>query len=94
MTELPSRDDLEKTLSAAGSAHHEYEQNALDGLRDEQWEGWYAAYVLGRLGDFAPPSSLTRWIREAPAEADWAAAAAGHLEEQLRDGTERPSGGP
>ncbi len=64
MTAPPARQDLEDALAAAGTAHHEYEQNLLGGKRDEQWPGWYAAYVLGRLGDFASPTSITRWRRE------------------------------
>lgn len=38
---------LRDALSAAGGAHHDYETNFLRGTRDEQWAGWYAAYVLG-----------------------------------------------
>ena len=30
--------------------------------RDERWAGWYAAYVLGRVGDFATPSDLAEWL--------------------------------
>lgn len=48
-----SQEDLERALSAAGAAHHDYEQKTLNGVRDELWPGFYAAYVLGRLGDFA-----------------------------------------
>jgi hypothetical protein len=25
---------------------------------------WYAAYVLGRLGDFTTPTLLTQWLLE------------------------------
>ena len=52
MTNPPFDSDLAAVLSAAGSAHHEYEQTALKGVRDELWAGFYAAFVLGRLGDF------------------------------------------
>jgi hypothetical protein len=58
MTDLPSDSALAEALSAAGAAHHEYEQTALKGLRDELWSGFYAAFVLGRLGDFTAASSL------------------------------------
>ena len=51
-----SQSDLERALSAAGAAHHDYEQETLKGVRDELWTGLYAAYVLGRLGDFAAPA--------------------------------------
>ena len=53
----PSLDDLTQTLAQAGSAHHDFEQNILAGVRDELWHGFYAAFVLGRLGDFATPSA-------------------------------------
>ena len=79
----PSREDLRKALAAAGPVHHEYEQNFLGGARDEQWAGWYAAYVLGRLGDFAAPTSLTRWLEEAPGEDDWATGAAAHVARRM-----------
>ncbi len=72
----PGEKELYDALQAAGAAHHEFEQNALAGVRDEQWPGWYAAYVLGRLGDFAAPSELARWLEEASLEGDWSANAA------------------
>ncbi len=74
---------LEQALAAAGAAHHEYEQNVLGGERDAQWAGWYAAFVLGRIGDFAPPSTLTRWLENTMAEGDWAAAAATRILQEL-----------
>ena len=76
MQEIPSHDALAAALRAAGAAHHEYETRFLDGVRDEQWPGWYAAYVLGRLGDFATPTHLAGWLEEAALEGDWAANAA------------------
>ena len=68
----PSRDQLREALSAAAGAHHDYEQVALGGQRDAQWSGFYAAYVLGRLGDFASPSALAGWLEAAPEADDWA----------------------
>ena len=62
----PSQDDLTKALGDAGSAHHEYEQVTLGGKRDEQWPAFYAAYTLGRIGDFAVPCALSRWLKVAP----------------------------
>lgn len=79
----PARQDLEDALAAAGAAHHEYEVNLLGGKRDEQWPGWYAAYVLGRLGDFTSPTSLSRWLEKAPADGDWSVSAAAHVLRQL-----------
>ena len=70
MVSTPTEQQLRKTLSAAGSAHHDYESNFLSGARDEQWAGWYSAYVLGRLGDFATPTLLTRSLEEASGEGE------------------------
>ena len=83
MVDRPGEQQLREALKAAGSAHHEYEQGYLGGERDEAWPGWYAAYVLGRLGDFATPSELTRWLEEAPADDDWSESAAAFVLERL-----------
>ena len=69
------RADLVEALQAAGRAHHEFESVALGGERDELWAGFYAAYVLGRLGDFAGPSALAARIEGVDGE-PWAEAAA------------------
>lgn len=79
----PSQDELEKALSDAGSAHHDYEQVFLTGKRDEQWSGFYAAYTLGRVGDFASPSALSNWLEGAPGDENWAATAAHHVLSRL-----------
>jgi len=79
----PSREQIGVALQAAGAAHHEYEVNALHGRHDERWPGWYAAYVLGRLGDFVTPTILAGWLSEAPASDDWLRAAADYIEERL-----------
>jgi hypothetical protein len=68
----PSRDKLREALVAAGGAHHDYEQGTLGGQRDALWSGFYAAYVLGRLGDFASPTELAAWLEAAPEADDWA----------------------
>ncbi len=82
--EKPSQEELTKALQAASTAHHDFETNVLQGVRDEQWPGWYAAYVLGRLGDFVSASTLSNWLSNAPASDDWPHGAAAHVEEQLR----------
>ena len=79
----PSQDELEKALSDAGPAHHDYEQVTLAGNRDEQWSGFYAAYALGRVGNFAAPSALSQWLEEAPGGERWAATAASHVLSRL-----------
>lgn len=85
MTNAPEEDELRAALSAAGSAHHDYESRYLGGVRDEQWPGWYAAYVLGRLGDFATPTDLARWLEDAPSEGVWAESAAVYVRKCLSD---------
>jgi hypothetical protein len=81
----PSRADLREALSAAGSAHHEFEENFLKGERDDYWAGWYAAYVLGRLGEFTTPTQLTKWLQEADGDGDWANFAADYVVGNLVD---------
>ena len=78
-TNVPDMEELTEALEAAGAAHHEYEQTVLNGVRHEEWAAFYAAYVLGRLGDFAQPSILTRWLTEAPLTQNWAESAAAHI---------------
>jgi hypothetical protein len=76
MVSIPAEQQLQETFSAAGRAHHEYETNFLNGKRDEQWAGWYSAYVLGRLGEFTTPTILTRLLEEVTNEGDWSTNAA------------------
>ena len=79
MTNPPFDSDLSAVLSAAASAHHEYEQTALKGVRDELWAGFYAAFVLGRLGDFTAASTLAGLLEEVDAPSNWSEAAAEHV---------------
>ena len=79
MTNIPTMDELTEALRAAGAAHHEYEQTVLRGVRHEEWAAFYAAYVLGRLGDFAQPSIMSKWLTEAPLTQNWAESAAAHI---------------
>lgn len=62
-------------LRGAESVHHEFESVALAGTRDEMWAGFYAAYVLGRLGSFTTASTLARVLERVSGE-PWAEAAA------------------
>ena len=80
---LPEFSALEQALGAAGRAHHDYETVVLNGVRDELWPGFYAAFVLGRLGPFATASRLSRLLAEVTAPADWPAAAARHVLDRL-----------
>ncbi len=40
---MPAMEELAEALDAAGTAHHEYEQTALKGVRHEEWASFYAA---------------------------------------------------
>jgi predicted GNAT family acetyltransferase len=84
VVDLPSDSAIAEALSAAGSAHHEYEQTALKGVRDELWAGFYAAFVLGRLGDFTAASRLAALLEEVDAPSNWSEAAAEHVATTLR----------
>ncbi len=75
----PQFSELAAALKAAGSAHHEYEQTVLNGAFDEQWTTFYAAFVLGRVGEFATPSALISWLEEVPTDGVWADMAAKHV---------------
>jgi hypothetical protein len=79
MTDPPFESDLAEVLSTAGSAHHEYEQTALKGVHDRLWAGFYAAFVLGRLGDFTAASRLAALLEEVDAPSNWPEAAAKHV---------------
>ena len=84
MADLPSHDLLQQTLAAAGAAHEDYERTVLRGVVDPQWSGFFAAYVLGRLGDFAPASRLATLLAEVNAKDEWEAVAADHVLMKLR----------
>ena len=79
MADIPSVDELELALTEAGSAHHEYEMVTLNGVRDQLWPGFYAAYVLGRLGNFTKPSVLSNLLENAPESDNWAKSSAEFL---------------
>ena len=79
----PSKEKLKNAFEKAGEAHHEYELVILDGIRDKFWSGFYAAYTLGQLGDFANPSVLTKLLEEAPSTAYWAESTASYILERL-----------
>ncbi len=83
--EQPSQGELAQALADAGNAHHDYEQVSLRGNRDERWPGFYAAYALGRLGDFVEPSTLSSWLEESPTGDDWPMSAAVHVLERMTE---------
>lgn len=72
-----------EALLAAGRAHHEFQANYLADVRHEQWAGWYAAYVLGRLGDFTSATLLTHWLEQVTDEKSWFKKAAENIIKNL-----------
>jgi predicted GNAT family acetyltransferase len=84
VADLPSDSALAGAPSAAGAAHYEYQQTALKGGRDELWAGFYAAFVLGRLGDFTAASTLAALLEEVDAPSNWSEAAAEQVATTLR----------
>jgi hypothetical protein len=79
---VPNKDELIHALNAAGSAHHDYETHFLNGVLDEHWPGWYAAYVIGKFGEFTTPTNLTTWLSQAKGD-PWSEAAAKYVLDQL-----------
>jgi hypothetical protein len=84
VADLPSKSALAQALSAAASAHHDYERTALKGVRDDLWAGFYAAFVLGRLGDVAEASRLAALLEEVDVPSNWSETAAEHVLIKLR----------
>ena len=83
ISQPPQFSELAAALNAAGSAHHEYEQTVLKGVFDEQWPMFYAAFLLGRVGEFPTPSALTSWLKEVPTDGAWADIAADYVINRL-----------
>jgi hypothetical protein len=79
MANVPTKQQLLKTLIAAAKAHHEFQENYLNGVRHEQWAWWYSAYVLGRLNDFITPTLLTEWLAEVTDGTNWFKTAAEYV---------------
>ena len=80
---LPDKGTLSKLLTETWDVHSEFQENYLNGERDEMWAGWYAGYLLGRLGNFTTPTVLTRLLMETETHKPWADQAAEHLIKSL-----------
>jgi len=60
------KEKLIEILRKASTAHGDYEVNILNGVYDDNWPAWYAAYVVGVLGiEIIKPAKLTRLFLEA-----------------------------
>ena len=82
MSKIPTVDQICLALKAAAKMHHEFQENALNGVRHKQWAMWYAAYVLGRLDNFTTATLLTQWLSEVD-DKDWFNKAAEHVVSNL-----------
>ncbi len=65
------KEKLVNVLKEAGNAHHDYESQFLKGERDEYWAGWYAAFIIGRLGNIMSPTDLTNILLSVTSEEAW-----------------------
>jgi hypothetical protein len=84
MADLPSKSSLREALATAVLLHDDYERTILKGVVDERWAGFCAAYLIGRLGDFAPPGRVAGLLEQVADQDDWPAVAAAHLLTKLR----------
>lgn len=90
---MPDTERLKYLLEQAGEAHHAYEQEQLDGERDEEWPRWYAAFLLenGLATQIMPPPNqekladrlvaITEKHKAEASDQNWAGYAAQHLAE-------------
>ena len=85
MSDLPDENQIKHALIAAAKAHHEFETNYLSGVRHEYWAFWYAAYTLGRLGDFMPATELTRLLEQVTDKDHWFRSAATFVSERIKN---------
>lgn len=69
-------DELEAALTDAAASHHEFESVYLNGVRDESWASYYAAYLLGRCNQLTLAPSVITGLLVAVDEAPWVQAAA------------------
>lgn len=81
-----TKEKIVKALNGAGNAHHEYQEVIFGGANDKYWPGFYAAYLLGSLGDIVKPSILTRWLEESAEWEDWGETTANVFLERLKEG--------
>ncbi|HEX7098396.1 MAG TPA: hypothetical protein VF377_04085 [Acidimicrobiia bacterium] len=77
------RADLVVALEGARKAHHEYETVSLAGEPDAMWPAFYAAFVIGRLGEVTSPSRLVAILESVQGE-PWPELAADAVLEAIR----------
>lgn len=84
MDKLPNQEELSKLLQEVWDTHSEFQHVYLNDVHDEMWAGWYAAFLIGRLGHIAPASQLTNLLEEVGGQENWTVRAAAHLLENLQ----------
>lgn len=85
------KETLIKILRDAGNSHGDYETHILNGVYDENWPQWYAAFMVGALGlDVIRPAQLTRLLTAAhkahqaqARDSDWAEFYADYILENI-----------
>ena len=61
-----NKEKLIEILRKASTAHGDYEINILNGIYDNNWPVWYAAYIVGAFGiEVIKPAKLTKLLEEA-----------------------------
>ena len=73
---MATLEEVERALEDAGSSHHEFESVYLNGVRDEHWAMYYAAFVLGRVETLTVAPSVLTGVLLGVNDDDWTAAAA------------------
>jgi hypothetical protein len=68
-TQTDTQHAVAELLSQAGSAHGVYEERELNGVYDQSWPEWYAAYLVEhRLGELLGASiaveQLSRLLKQ------------------------------
>ena len=79
----PSEREIAAALEKAARLHHAYEEHYLKGKRDNLWSGFYAAYVLGRCGEFTVAEELARHLEDISMSDNWNAEAAAKVYTEL-----------
>ena len=86
MSNLPTEIELSALLAEVWKSHGEFQEVYLKGVHDEMWAGWYAAYLIGRLGPIAAPSRLTQLLESVQADPEsWTDVAAAHVLAALQE---------
>jgi rubrerythrin len=83
MMKRPSESDIAAALERAAGLHHEYERKYLKGKRDDLWSGFYAAFVLGRCGEFTTAEELVGQLESISVSDNWNAEAAARVFDRL-----------